>query len=155
MGAEVYSVAVTLPLEKARQLIAAALAEGRRRELMPLTVVVLDSGGHLVAAEREDGSGVLRFQVAQGKAYGALGLGFGSRAIASRNQGREAFLGALSDAADGKAVPAPGGVLVLDGDKHIIGAVGVSGDASDADEAAALAGIAAVGLAAGIDPSAD
>ncbi|MGD8429976.1 MAG: heme-binding protein [Ectothiorhodospiraceae bacterium] len=155
MAADVYSVAVTLPLEKAREIVRGALADGRRQGIMPLTVAVLDSGGHLVAMEREDGSGILRLQVAVGKAYGALGIGLGSRTVGARNKGREHFLAALSDAADGRCVPVPGGVLVLDSEKRIIGAVGVSGDASDADEAAALAGIKAAGLKAGIDPTED
>ncbi len=83
---DVYSIAVSLPINKARRIMKAALKEGRQRELMPLTVVVLDAGGQLVAMEREDGSGVLRFDVARGKAFGALGLGLGSRAIGERNK---------------------------------------------------------------------
>lgn len=153
MATTVYSLAVELSLEQARAIIAGALAEGRRQSLAPLTVVVLDKGGHLVAMEREDGSGALRFEVARGKAYGALGIGLGSRAIGARNQGREAFLAALSAAADGRCVPVAGGVLALDANQRVIGAVGVSGDVSDADEACAVAGLAAAGLAAGIDPA--
>jgi glc operon protein GlcG len=147
----VYSLAVNLPLEQARVIIAGALKEGRNQSLAPLTVVVLDAGGHLVAMEREDGSGTLRFEIARGKAYGALGIGLGSRTIGARNQGREAFLAAVAAASDGRCVPVPGGVLVLNTAKHVIGAVGVSGDTSDADEACALAGIQAAGLQAGID----
>lgn len=149
----VYTLAVNLPLERARQIISNAFAEGRSQSLAPLTVVVLDAGGQLVAMEREDGSGTLRFEVARGKAYGALGLGLGSRTIGARNQGREAFLAALAVAADGRAVPVAGGVLILDGDNMVIGAVGVSGDTSDADEACAIAGINGTGLRAGIDPA--
>ena len=46
----------------------------------------------------------------------------------------------------GALVPVPGGVLVLDDDDTIIGAVGASGDTSDNDEAAVVAGIESVGL---------
>lgn len=141
----------TLPLEKARQIVKNALEEARRQSMAPLTVVVLDAGGHLVAAEREDGSSVLRFEIARGKAYAALGLGLGSRTIGDRNKGRESFLAALGAASDGRFVPVAGGVLALNGDEQVIGAVGVTGDSSDADERAALAGLRGAGLAAGID----
>ena len=151
----VFSRAADLSLEQARAIIAGALTEGRNQSLAPLTVVVLDVGGHLIAMEREDGAGVLRFEIARGKAYGALGLGLGSRTIGARNQGREAFLAALATASDGRCVPVPGGVLVLDANNRVIGAVGVSGDTSDADEACALAGITTAGLIGGIDPTTD
>ncbi|HKJ96025.1 MAG TPA: heme-binding protein [Gammaproteobacteria bacterium] len=155
MAAEVYSLATPLPLERARDIVRGALAEGRRRELMPLTVCVLDVGGNLIAMEREDGCGVARLEVAQGKAYGALSLGIGGRTIAGRYKGREAFLNAAAAATAGRFVAAPGGVLVLDGNGQAVGAVGVSGDVSDEDEAAALAGLSAAGLKAGVDPAAD
>lgn len=148
---DVFPLAVSLPLDKARQIITAALEEGRKRELGPLTVVVLDTGGHLVAMEREDGAGTLRFDVAYGKAYGALGIGIGSRTIGERNKGREAFLAAVAAASDGRAVPVAGGVLVLNEQGQAIGAVGISGDTSDEDEACALAGLAAAGLKGGVD----
>ena len=148
---DVYSLAVSLSIKKARRIVKGALKEGRERSLMPLTVVVLDAGGQLVAMEREDGSGTLRFEVARGKAHGALGIGLGSRTLGERNKGREAFLGAVAAASDGRFVPVPGGVLVLDGRGRAIGAVGVSGDTSDQDEACTLAGIEAAGLKPGID----
>ncbi len=151
MPSDVYGIKVTLPLEKAREIVRGALEEGRRRELMPLTVAVLDAGGHPVALEREDGSGVLRAEIAQGKAYAALGLGIASRTIGARNEGREAFLAAAAAAAGGRFVPVAGGVLVLDPSLDVLGAVGVSGDTSDADEACALAGIGAAGLMPGLD----
>lgn len=154
MTTSVYPLAVQLTLEQARQIIAGALREAANRSLAPLTVVVLDTGGHPIAMERQDGSGTLRFEIARGKGWGALGLGLGSRTIGSRNQGREAFLAAAAAASDGRFIPVAGGVLVLDSAGQVIGAVGVSGDVSDADEACALAGIEAAGLQAGVDPSA-
>lgn len=146
----VFTVPAPLPLEKAREIIHAALARGREREFMPLTVVVLDTGGHMIAMEREDGAGVVRQSVAAGKAWGALGIGIGSRTIGARNQGREAFLAGVAAASDGRFVPVPGGVLVIEGGQAI-GAVGISGDTSDADEECAIAGIEAAGYTAGID----
>ncbi|MDZ7749672.1 MAG: heme-binding protein [Halofilum sp. (in: g-proteobacteria)] len=144
-----YEHRAPLPLESARAMIRAALAAARERDLKPMTVVVLDAGAHLVAMEREDGSGVFRFEVAQGKAWAALGVGTPSGAFGAANADRPAFLGAVAAASGGHAVPVAGGALVLDGDGLIVGAVGVSGDTSDADEAVAAVGIEAGGFAAG------
>lgn len=133
-----------LTLDQAMGIVQAALARARETELAPLTVAVLDAGGHLVAFLREDGSGILRPQIAIGKAYGALGFGLGSRELREKNP---QFLNAVGAASEGRMVPAPGGVLILDpGSGGIMGAVGISGDVSDNDEAAAVAGIEAVGL---------
>lgn len=137
-----------LTLAKGREIITRALATARERNLMPLTVAVLDSGGHLVTLDREDGSGIVRVEVAVGKAWGALGMGFSSRNIGQRLQGRDAFLSALATASGGRFFPVPGGVLVLDSENMMIGAVGISGDNSDNDEACALAGIKAAGFGA-------
>lgn len=136
-----------MTLEIADRIAASALAEGRRLSLQPLTVVVLDAGGHIVVARREDGSGILRFEIAYGKAWGALGMGFGTRELAERATKAPAFLTALAAASAGRAIPSPGGVLVLAADGRTIGAIGISGDTGDRDEACALVGITAVGLA--------
>jgi uncharacterized protein GlcG (DUF336 family) len=138
-----------ISLEQARSLIAASRAHGREHGLKPLTVVVLDAGGHLVSMEREDGSGFGRPQIAQGKAAGALAMGTSSRALGEMAVDRPTFIAALSVAWDGKLIPAAGGVLVRDDAGTLLGAVGVSGDLSDKDEEAALAGIHAAGLHAG------
>jgi uncharacterized protein GlcG (DUF336 family) len=138
-----------ISLEQARSMITAARAYGREHGLKPLTVVVLDAGGHLVAMEREDGSGYGRPQIAQGKAAGALAMGTSSRALGEMAAERPTFIAALSVAWDGKMIPAAGGVLVRDAVGTLIGAVGVSGDLSDKDEEAALAGIHAAMLLAG------
>ena len=140
---------VALELEQARQIIDAALAKGREAGLAPLGVAVLDAGGHLKAFAREDGAGILRPQIAVGKAWGALGMGFGSRALAARagqSAGTQVFFAALNAMSDGKVVPAPGGVLIRDASGEVIGAVGITGDTSDKDEACAVAGIEAAGL---------
>jgi uncharacterized protein GlcG (DUF336 family) len=112
-----------------------------------MTVVVLDAGGHVIAVEREDGSSNNRFEIAFGKAHGALALGMGSRALMARAEKQPYFIAAATSAIGGALVPVPGGVLVRDADL-LIGAVGVSGDTSDNDEAAAVAGITAAGLVA-------
>jgi uncharacterized protein GlcG (DUF336 family) len=142
----------TLTLAQASTIVDKALEKGRELKLHPLTVVVLDAGGHLVAMKREDKSGILRTEIATGKAWGTLGMGFGGREFARRAAAGGVFLQALMAASGGRVVPAPGGVLIRDagGDisGDIIGAVGISGDTSDKDEACALAGIAAAGLKA-------
>ena len=136
---------MTISLDTARALVAGARAAARELGLKPLTVVVLDAGGHVVAAEREDGSSNKRFEVAFGKAHGALSLGMGSRALMARAEQQPYFIAAVTQSV-GALVPVPGGVLVRDASGTLLGAVGVTGDTSDNDEAAALAGVTAAGL---------
>ena len=128
-----------LSLDQANKIVDAALAEGRRHGFMPLTVAVLDAGGCLVALQREDGSGILRPDIAIGKAWGALGMGVPSRLLRDRLADRPAFQAALATASGGRFVAVPGGVLLKGEDGHIVGAVGVSGDTSDKDEVCAVA----------------
>lgn len=137
-----------LGLETARAVVAAARAAGRDQGLKPLTVVVLDDGGHVIACEREDGASIKRFEIAHGKAHGALALGMGSRSIMNRAEQQAYFVAAVTSAVGGALVPVPGGVLVKQADGTVLGAVGVSGDTSDHDEVAAVAGIEAAGLVA-------
>lgn len=125
-----------------------ALAIGRELSAAPLTVAVLDAGGHLVALQREDGASLLRPQVAIGKAWGAVALGKSSRALATDAQQRPSFIAAVNTLAQGNVVPAPGGVLIRDKDNQVIGAVGISGDLSDVDEQCAIRGVQAAGLQA-------
>ena len=139
---------MSIDLQTARTVVEAARAAGRDKGLKPLTVVVLDAGGHVVAAEREDGSSNKRFEIAFGKANGALALGMGSRSLMARAEQQAYFIAAASAAIGGSLVPVPGGVLVRDGGGALLGAVGISGDTSDNDEAAAVAGIEAAGLTA-------
>ncbi len=138
---------MTMKLEIASLIVDAALKAGREHGFMPLSVAVLDAGGHLVAFKREDRSGILRFDIAFGKAWGALGMGFGSRELFNRTNANPTFMAALSAVSGGRLVPVPSGVLVLS-EGEVIGAVGISGDNSDNDETCALAGIAAAGLEA-------
>jgi uncharacterized protein GlcG (DUF336 family) len=109
-------------------------------------VAVLDAGGHLVAFKREDGAGIVRMDIAVGKAWGALGMGIPSRTIRDRLASRPAFQGAVAAASDGRFVPVPGGVLVLDAERVVVGAVGISGDTSDKDEYCGITGVRAAGL---------
>jgi uncharacterized protein GlcG (DUF336 family) len=136
-------------LAQASIIVDKALEKGRELNLQPLTVVVLDGGGHAVAMKREDNSGILRSEIATGKAWGTLGMGFGGREFARRAAGGGAvFLQALMAASGGRIVPAPGGVLIRDKEGSVVGAVGISGDTSDKDEACAVHGILSTGLVA-------
>lgn len=135
-----------LSLSIATNIIDEALAEARRRKFAPLAVAVLDAGGHLVAYKREDGAGIVRFDIAFGKAWGSLGMGFGSRELSERAEKNPTFINTLAAVSGGRLVPSPGGVLILDETKRVLGAVGISGDIGDNDEVCALAGIAAAGL---------
>ncbi len=137
-----------ISLENARTIIHQALACGRAKGFNPLSVVVLDAGGHVKAFEREDGASPGRFAIAQGKAFGAVMLGMGGRAQMARAEQQAYFMGAMNGLFGGQVVPVPGGVVMRDSAGAVVGAVGVTGDSSDNDAAAACAGITAVGLAA-------
>ena len=134
-----------ITLDQARAVIAGTLAAGHEKGFNPLTVVVLDAGGHVTAVEREDGSSTKRFEIAHGKAHGAIAFGWGSRKTMGRAEDFAPFVTGVA-VAIGALVPVPGGVLIKDSDGELLGAVGVSGDNSDNDEAAALAGIESAGL---------
>ena len=134
-----------LTLDVARKILDAALAKGVEKKLKPLVITVLDVRGCVKISAAQDGTSLLRSEIAHGKAYGALALGMGSRALFQRAQEQAYFIGAVNSLAQGRLVPVPGGVLIFHGDT-LLGAVGVSGDTSDNDEACAVAGIEAAGL---------
>lgn len=136
-----------ITLDRAEAIVAAARAHGRQLRLKPLSVAVLDAGGHLLAFQREDGASTLRPQIAIAKAAGALALGISSRRIAEMAEERPSFVASLGPIAPHGIVPAAGGVIVVDGGGLAIGAVGITGDTSDNDEACALAALMSVGLA--------
>jgi uncharacterized protein GlcG (DUF336 family) len=137
---------VNISLETAKAITAGVRAAGKERGLKPLTVVVLDAGGHVLSVEREDGSSNNRFEIAFGKAYGALALGMGSRSLMARAEQQPYFINSAAAAIGGKLVPVPGGVLVKDENGAVVGCVGVSGDTSDNDELAAISGIESASL---------
>lgn len=136
----------TISLETALGITRQALAVGRELSTAPLTIAVLDAGGHLVALQREDGASMLRPQIAIGKAWGAVALGKSSRLLAADAQQRPSFISAVNILAHGNLVPAPGGVLIRNDKAEVVGAVGISGDTSDTDEQCAIQGVLAVGL---------
>lgn len=138
----------TITIEQARAIIAAGFAKGAEMKFKPLSIVVLDAGGHPIAFERQNGASSGRFAVTMGKASGALQLGVSSRKIGEMAAERPIFVASLSPIFPHGAIPAAGGVIVLGADGAVAGAVGISGDTSDNDEICALAGIAAAGLTA-------
>ena len=135
-----------LTLAQADAIIEGTFAKGAQMGLKPLTVAVLDDGGLMVAFKKQDNSSVLRFDIAQGKAYGAIGMGTATRNLVGVAKERPHFINALIGASSGKMVPVPGGLLVKTKDGQILGAIGVSGDTSENDEIAGVAGIEGVGL---------
>ncbi len=135
-----------LTLDVASHIVDTALAKGKEKGFAPLTVVVLDAGGQIRVLKRSDGASLMRPEIAVGKAYGCLALGFGGRELARRAAKMPAFMGAASDLAGGKMVPVPGGVLIRSAAGELIGAVGITGDTSENDELCAVAGIQAAGL---------
>nr|WP_299853474.1 heme-binding protein [Sphingomonas bacterium] len=143
-----------LTLEQAARVVDAALEHADALRLNPLTVAVLDAGGHLLAFKRQDGAGILRPEIAIGKAWGTLGMGLGGRALAKRSEMAPAFYTALVGASGGRVIPVPGGVLIRGSAGDIVGAVGISGDMPDKDEACAVFGIEQAGLSPdiGSDP---
>ena len=136
----------TLTLSDSDLIADKTLEKGRELKLAPLTVIVLDAGGQTKVLKREDGSSLLRPEIAMGKAWGTLGMGFGGRDLAKRAAKAPAFFGALSDMSGGRMVPVPGGVLIRSDSGDIVGAVGVSGDLSENDEVCAVHGIRSAGL---------
>lgn len=144
----------TLSLHEANQIIEAALKKAREMDMPPMSIAVLDAGGHLKAMQREDGQAFLRARICQAKAWGALALGTATRHIATRVEmgGQdEGFINALNAMSDGQLIPLAGGVLIHNSEGEIIGAVGVAGGPSEKDEACAVAGIEAIGLKAQLE----
>jgi uncharacterized protein GlcG (DUF336 family) len=139
-----------LTLKNANKIIEKALNKARELNMAPVTVVVLDTAGHIKALQREDGATMIRQQIATAKAWGAVSMGISSRSLAGVAEHRPNFMNALIGMADGKIMPVPGGVLIRDAENNIIGSVGISGDVSDQDERCAIAGIESAGFVAGV-----
>ena len=137
-----------LTLRKAKIIIRKALEKGKELGFKPLSVAVLDAGGHLIAFERSDGAAPGRVAIATGKAYGAVMLGMAGRVQMARAEQQAYFMQAVNGALRGQVVPVPGGVLIRDAKLNVVGAVGVTGDLSDNDEICAIAGVEATNLTA-------
>jgi uncharacterized protein GlcG (DUF336 family) len=137
---------MSLTLEQANKIIAAALAKSHEAGYKPMGIAVLDEGGALKAFAREDGASMFRFEIARGKAWGAVGMGISSRALGERAKVNPNFFVALASTAEGKFLPQTGAVVIKDASGKVIGAVGASGGTGDEDEAICIAGVTAAGL---------
>lgn len=138
----------SITLQQSDAIADRALAKGREMRFQPLTVAVLDAGGHLKVLKRADDSSLLRPDIAIGKAWGALGMGFGGRELARRAEKVPGFFTALNAMSGGRMVPVAGGALIRDGSGTILGAVGISGDTSDNDELCLVDAVQSQGLVA-------
>ncbi len=145
MAEQLVPVYTSVGLETATRIITEALRLRAEHQLLPLAVAVLDAGGNLVSFAREDGCGIMRYDIAFGKAYGALGMGMSTRLIRDRLANRPSFQSALAAVSAGRFIPTPGGVLIVSPTGQAIGAIGISGDASDKDEFCAIEAIKACG----------
>jgi len=139
----------TLTLAQAQQIMAAALVHSRTAGYPPMGIAVLDEAGHLKAFAREDGASMFRFEVAQAKAWGAVGMGVSSRQLAQRARDNPNFFVSLAATADGKFLPQTGAVLIRNAAGELLGAVGASGGTGDEDETICIAGVESAGLVAG------
>ena len=135
-----------LTLDQANHIIQGARAAARAANYKPMGIAVLDASGQLLAFGREDGASMFRFDIARGKAWGAVGMGISSRALAERAKDNPNFFITLSATAEGKFLPQPGAVLIKDTNGNVMGAVGASGGTGDEDEIICKAGVKACGL---------
>lgn len=139
----------SLSLAVANQIIAAALAKSKQAGYLPMGVAVVDAAGNLKAFASEDGASMFRFDIARGKAWGAVGMGVSSRVLMQRAKDNPNFFVSLAASANGKFLPQTGAVLIKDAQGQLLGAVGASGGTGDEDEAICMAGVAAAGLVSG------
>ena len=135
-----------ITLKKANLIIQNSIKKAREIKINPVMVVILDHRGAIKACLGEDGISSLRFKIAHGKANGAFQMGMGSRALFNRAEQQAYFINAVNALTDGNLVPVPGGVIIRNSQKEIIGSIGISGDTSDNDESAAIYGIESVNL---------
>jgi uncharacterized protein GlcG (DUF336 family) len=135
-----------LTLVQANRIIEAILARGAELRCRPLSVIIVEPGCKVKAFQKEDGSSMIRFEMAFGKAYAALALGRSSKLVRARNEQRPAFMRFLLAASDDQIFPEGGGMLIRDAAGEVLGAVAVTGDTEDRDEELAVHGIHAAGL---------
>jgi uncharacterized protein GlcG (DUF336 family) len=126
-----------LTLQEADAIVQGALAKARELKCSPMTVAVVDAGGSAIVMKRENGSGVLRPDIAFAKAWGPIGMGIGGRAMAKRAMDTPTFWASLNTISAGRIAPVAGGVL---------GSIGMSGDLPDNDEACCIAGAQSAGF---------
>ena len=129
-----------LELADIKAIAAAAEAEAFKNS-WPVTIAIVDDGGHLLWLQRLDGAASVSSHIAPSKARtAAMGRRESKVYEDVINGGRTSFLSAPT--IDGLL---EGGVPIMK-DGQCLGAVGVSGVKSTEDAQIARAGIAALGL---------
>ncbi len=136
----------TITLSQAEKIIDVVLARARALACRPIAVVVVEPGAIVKAFKKEDGSAMLRFEMAMGKAYAALALGRSSSLVRVRTEQRPLFMDFLFKASEDKIFAEGGGMLIRAADGELLGAVGVTGDTQEQDELLAAHGIRGAGL---------
>jgi uncharacterized protein GlcG (DUF336 family) len=135
-----------IKLEEALKIIHETFAEAARRNAYPLTAVLLDAGGRVKAALKQDGASLLRFEVSYGKAYGSLALGRQSRLVLQKAKDKPLFMESFNELADGPMFLEGGGQLIRDAEGEVVGAIGITGDTNEVDDLCAIAGIRTAGF---------
>jgi uncharacterized protein GlcG (DUF336 family) len=135
----------SLSLADALAIIEGTFAAAATHKCRPMTAIVLDAGGRVKAFQKQDGSSMLRFEIAYGKAFAALSLGRASRLVLQKAKEKPLFMQSLDELADGPMFLEGGGQLIRDEHGEVVGAIGVTGDVNEMDDICAMAGINAAG----------
>ncbi len=135
-----------ITLDQANTVIAGAIARAKALGLKPLSIIVLDAGGRVKAFQKQDGSALLRFEIAYGKAFAALGMGRSSKLVLQKYRDKPKFIDNLEKLSDGPIFLEGGAQLILDEFGEVVGAVGITGDSNEMDDDCAFAGIREAGF---------
>jgi uncharacterized protein GlcG (DUF336 family) len=141
-----FVAARAISLEQALKIIEGTFASAGQRGAHPLSAIVLDAGGRVKAFQKQDGSSLLRFEIAYGKAFAALALHRSSRQVLQKWKEKPVFMQSLAELSDGPLFLEGGGQLIRDQNGEIVGAVGVTGDVNEIDDLCAMDGIRAAGF---------
>jgi uncharacterized protein GlcG (DUF336 family) len=117
-----------ITLDQADRLIDAILKHGAELDCRPLSVLVVEPGCKVKAFKKEDGSSMIRFEMAYGKAYAALAMGRSSKLVKVRAEEKPIFMRYLLSASGDQIFPEGGGLQIRDAAGEVIGAVGVTGE---------------------------
>jgi uncharacterized protein GlcG (DUF336 family) len=140
-----------ISLEEANKIISGTFVSAKKRKAYALAAIVLDAGGRVKAFQKQDGASLLRFEIAYGKAFGALGLNRSSRQVLQKAREKPLFMQSLVELSDGPLFLEAGGQLIRDPDGEVVGALGVTGDVNEVDDLCAIDGIHAAGFRADSD----
>lgn len=133
---------MAVDLATANRIIEACVTEAKQIG-RNFSMVVVDEGGYLVAAQRMDGAAFLSPQIALGKAYGCAAFRREGPQLQAMGE-NAAFVDSLVAITGGKFVASLGAARIMVGGKQI-GAVGVSGAAPEQDQQVAEAGVRSLG----------